>query len=92
MLLKIQGYNFDMVYRSGEQMTLANTLSRLPNPENDRDIELDERVDGIRSRRHESCSTRSHQLTGSETGPTPRGNEAKSSVESTQGNRTSRMA
>ena len=47
MLLKIQGYNFDMVYRPGEQMNLADTLSRLPNPENDQDIELDERVDGL---------------------------------------------
>lgn len=28
-------------------MVLADTLSRLPNPENDGDIELDERIDGI---------------------------------------------
>lgn len=28
-------------------MVLADTLSRLPNPENHGDIELDERIDGI---------------------------------------------
>lgn len=28
-------------------MVLADTLSRLPNPENDGDIQLDERIDGI---------------------------------------------
>ena len=48
MLLKIQGYNGDIVYRPGEQMTLADVLSRLPNPEHDRDIELDKRVDGLK--------------------------------------------
>lgn len=28
-------------------MILADTLSRLPNPENNKDIELDERIDGL---------------------------------------------
>ena len=31
MLLKVQGYNFDVHYRPGHTMTLADTLSRLPN-------------------------------------------------------------
>ena len=47
MLLQIQGYNFKVKYRPGETMVLADTLSRLPNPENNSEIELDLRVDGI---------------------------------------------
>ena len=47
MLLQIQGYNFKVKYRHGETMVLANTLRRLPNPENSAEIELDLRVDGI---------------------------------------------
>lgn len=45
MLLKVQGYSFDVIYRPGSQMILADTLSRLPNPENNTDIDLDEQVD-----------------------------------------------
>ena len=47
MLLQIQGYNFKVKYRPGDTMVLADTLSRLPNPENNAEIELDLRVDGI---------------------------------------------
>ena len=47
MLLKIQGYDFDVVYRPGSQMILADTLSRLPNQSKQEDIELDCRVDSI---------------------------------------------
>ena len=47
MLLQIQGYNFKVKYRHGKTMVLADTLSRLPNPENNAEIELDVRVDGI---------------------------------------------
>ena len=32
MLQKIQGYDFTIEYRQGKTMTLADTLSRLPNP------------------------------------------------------------
>ena len=47
MLIKTQGYNYEVMYRPGTQMVLADTLSRLPNPENNSNIELDERIDGI---------------------------------------------
>ena len=32
MLHKIQGYDFTIGYRQGKTVTLADTLSRLPNP------------------------------------------------------------
>ena len=47
MLLQIPGYNFKVKYRPGETMVLADTLSRLPNPENNANIELDVQVAGI---------------------------------------------
>ena len=47
MLLKIQGYNCQIEYRPGKEMILSDTLSRLPNPENNDEIDLDVRVDGI---------------------------------------------
>uniref|UniRef100_A0A8C7WXQ6 Gypsy retrotransposon integrase-like protein 1 n=1 Tax=Oryzias sinensis TaxID=183150 RepID=A0A8C7WXQ6_9TELE len=47
MLVQVQGYNFEVMYRPGPQMVLADTLSRLPNPENSSEIELDERIDGL---------------------------------------------
>ena len=47
MLLKIQGYNYRVMYRPGKDMILADVLSRLPNPENNNTVELDERIDGI---------------------------------------------
>ena len=47
MLQKIQGYDFTIEYRQGKTMTLADTLSRLPNPKDEGAVELDLRVDGI---------------------------------------------
>ena len=46
-MLQIQGYNFKVKYRPGKTMVLADTLNRLPNQENNAEIELDVRVDGI---------------------------------------------
>ncbi|XP_014673541.1 PREDICTED: uncharacterized protein LOC106813825 [Priapulus caudatus] len=43
--LKLQDYQLDIEYRPGREMTLPDTLSRLPNAEND---ELDVRVDLVR--------------------------------------------
>ena len=47
MLLKIQGYDFEIKYRPGSQMTVADTLSRLPNPKENSEVKLDIRVDAI---------------------------------------------
>ena len=47
MLQKIQGYDFTIEYRQGKTMTLADTLSKLPNPKDKGAVELDLRVDGI---------------------------------------------
>lgn len=47
MLQKIQGYDFTIEYRQRKTMTLADTLSRLPNPKDKGAVELDLRVDGI---------------------------------------------
>ena len=47
MLQKIQGYDFTIEYRQRKTITLANTLSRLPNPKDKGALELDFRVDGI---------------------------------------------
>lgn len=47
ILVQVQGYNFEVMYRPGPQMILADTHSRLPNPENSCEIELDERIDGV---------------------------------------------
>ena len=49
MLQQIQGYDFTSEkYRQGKTMTLADTLSRLPNPKDKGAVELDLRVDGLR--------------------------------------------
>ncbi len=47
LFLKLQGYNLQVSYKPGSEMILSDTLSRLPNPENNREISLDMRVDGI---------------------------------------------
>ena len=47
ILLKIQGYHYKIICRLANDMTLADTLSRLPNPENKKAIKIDERVDSI---------------------------------------------
>ncbi|CAI9732080.1 DDB_G0292252 [Octopus vulgaris] len=48
MLQKIQGYDFKIKYRPGHNMTLADTLSRLPSREDNEGIDLGlRRMDGI---------------------------------------------
>ena len=47
MLQKIQRYDFTIEYRQGKTMTLADTLSRLPNPKDNGAVKLNLRVDGI---------------------------------------------
>ena len=47
LLVKIQGYDFQLVYRHGKQMIIADVLSRLPNPEKNVEIALDVTVDDI---------------------------------------------
>lgn len=47
MMLKVQGYDFTVSYRPGIEMTLADTLSRLPNSRKNHEVELDNRVDSI---------------------------------------------
>lgn len=47
MLLRVQGYNFNVTYRPGSQMILADALSRLPNEENKGSFDLDNRIDFI---------------------------------------------
>ncbi|XP_038062402.1 uncharacterized protein K02A2.6-like [Patiria miniata] len=41
LLIKVQGYNFDVQYKPGKTMTLSDALSRLPNPTKSDDIPLD---------------------------------------------------
>ncbi|KAL8620857.1 hypothetical protein ACOMHN_047028 [Nucella lapillus] len=45
MMLKLQGYQFELEYKPGKEMALADTLSRLPNKRNGETIDLDVRVD-----------------------------------------------
>ena len=47
MLIKSQGTNYDVRYRPGVEVVLAHTLSCLPNPENDGNIQLDVHIDGV---------------------------------------------
>ena len=47
MLLRVQGYDFQVIYRPGAQMILADALSRLPNAANNAEIDLDTRVDDV---------------------------------------------
>jgi transposase InsO family protein len=47
MLLKIHEYDVTIIYRPGKQMTLPDSLSRLPNQQNDHQIDLDVRVDFV---------------------------------------------
>lgn len=42
MLMKIQGYDFNLVYRPGAEMVLSDTLSRLPNLANNHILDLDD--------------------------------------------------
>ena len=47
ILLKIQGYHYYPTYRRSSDMILVDTPSRLTNPENNKAIALDERVDSV---------------------------------------------
>lgn len=47
LFLKLQGYDMTLKYKEGKSLILSDTLSRLPNPQNDREIPLDARVDGM---------------------------------------------
>jgi transposase InsO family protein len=47
LLVKIQGYDFEITYRPGSTMVLSDTLSRLPNPYKKEDVDLDHHVDNI---------------------------------------------
>ena len=47
LLIKVQGYNCEVKYRPGKEMILSDTLSRLPNPKEGRDIPLDITVETI---------------------------------------------
>ena len=46
-LIKMQGYDVQLVYRPGNRMIIIDVLSRLPNPEKNADIPLDVTVDDI---------------------------------------------
>eukprot|EP00057_Strongylocentrotus_purpuratus_P029010 XP_011683484.1 PREDICTED: uncharacterized protein K02A2.6-like [Strongylocentrotus purpuratus] len=47
LLVKIQGYDCDILYKPGSQMTLPDTLSRLPNPRKREDVIVELRVDEV---------------------------------------------
>lgn len=47
MLLQIQGYNYKVTYRPGPEMILVDALSRLPNQENDKEIDLETCINSV---------------------------------------------
>ena len=47
MLVNIQGYDYSVKYRPGKEMVVSDALSRLPNPTNTAELELDMRVDEV---------------------------------------------
>ena len=47
LLVKIQGYDYSVKYRPGKEMVVLDALSRLPNPTNTAEVELDMRVDEV---------------------------------------------
>jgi hypothetical protein len=47
MLLRIQGYDYHVIYKPGNQMTVPDVLSRLPNPKRSETVKLDLRVDDL---------------------------------------------
>jgi hypothetical protein len=47
MVLKLHGYSFDIEYRPGKDIPLADSLSRLPNPENNEPIKLPVRINFV---------------------------------------------
>ena len=50
MIIKLQGYQMRIEYIPGQEMILADTLSRLPSTENTDTIDLDIRIDLVRFR------------------------------------------
>ena len=44
MILELQGYDYEIKYRPGKEITLADGLSRLPNERNNKQIKLDVKV------------------------------------------------
>ena len=48
LLLKLQGYDYILEYLKGSEMTIADTLSRLPNEKESQAIDLDIRVDHVK--------------------------------------------
>ncbi len=47
VLIKTQGCNYEVMYWLKTQMVLADTISQLPNPENNSNIKQDECINGI---------------------------------------------
>ena len=47
MLVKIQGYDYSVKYRPGNEMIMSDVLSRLPNPSERSEVQLDLRVDEL---------------------------------------------
>ena len=47
IMIKVQGYNFNVSYKPGSDNIIPDTLSRLPNPSSREVIELDNHVDVI---------------------------------------------
>ena len=93
MLQKIQGYDFTIEYQQGKTMTLADILSRLPNPKDKGAVELDLRVDGI-----EMTAAEVHRCdidlvnVSEETASTSRPDSQRSDHEGAHGNHRPRMA
>ena len=48
LLLKLQGYDYTLKYLKGSEITIADTLSRLPNEKESQAIDLDIRVDYVK--------------------------------------------
>ena len=49
LLIKIQGYDFDVRYKPGKSMIISDALSRMPNPDKNQDVQLDVNVEEINS-------------------------------------------
>jgi len=62
MLLKIQGYDYNIQHRPGKELVLADTLSRLPNPKNNAGVELDIRVDEFTTAIINISANKQHEL------------------------------
>ena len=47
MMVRIHGYDYRVVYRPGNEMVMSDTMSRLPNPKETPDVQLDVRADEL---------------------------------------------